>query len=223
MQRTIFDFLYKKYDFDTKSGLFFRDTFTKRMKLYWSLKLTAVLIYFILFLKFVGKDSTFPAETYWFVGSMAAGLLLISLSYLNVALAWFAISLGQHRKWIDSLLIISGLLLCLPLPVYSYHESGFDLTSLRQVLMIAGIFMGVIGLYRKIHYLKRKVVPFSAAASLLIFICIFTVFNVSEIKDSIYLGFLTLVNMGFLADMIVYYYLHQRVNKGISSNKSIQV
>ncbi|MEC0090292.1 hypothetical protein [Paenibacillus macquariensis] len=212
MQRTIYDFLFQKYDFfQTRDNASLRDQFKGSMKVYWGLKLLAVTIYFSLFLRFVGQDIYLPTETYWFVGSVVAGLLLITLSYLNVFSAWFVITLSKHRKWIDTLLILTGIILCIKLPVYTFGDSSYDISGLRESLFIPGLLLITVGLYRKIHYQKSKVVPFSAIVSVIISACIFIKFPMDSIMQSVYLGFIILLNLGFLVDLFLFYYLHMKL------------
>lgn len=211
MQRTIYDFLYRKYDFSMQMGnVPFRSRFAAGMKAYWGLKLLAVTVYFSLFLNFVGEDKYLPKDTYWFVGSVLAALILVTLSYLNVFGAWFAITLSKHRKWIDTVLIISGLLLCIHFPVYSFGETVPDLSALRDTLILPGILLIIIGLYRKIHYRSSRVVPLSALASLLVTTGILMKYPLHSITHSIYLGFILLINAGFIADLLLFYYWHSK-------------
>lgn len=215
MQRTIYDFLYRKYGFNLQGGnTAFRRRFTAGMKTYWGLKLLAVGIYFFVFLRFVGKDKFIPDDTYWFALSVAAALVLISLSYLNVFGAWYAIALSRHRKWIDSLLIISGLLLCIRFPVYTFGEAMPNVGELRETLILPGILMLMLGLYRKIHYRSSGVVPLSALASLLITAGILLKYPVHSITQSIYLSFILLINAGFVADLLLFHYWHRKSKAG---------
>ncbi|WP_442603182.1 hypothetical protein [Paenibacillus sp. KN14-4R] len=213
MQRTIYDFLFHKYDFLNKGAdTTFRHQFQENMKLYWGIKLLAVTVYLGIFLKFVGRDTFLPNDTYWFVGCVVALLIVITLAYFNVFSAWFMITLSKHRKWLDTLLIFSGILLCLSiyLPTYAFGNSTYDLQTLHDNLLLPGILMFTIGMYRKIHYKKSRAVPISAMFSLLVSVGIFALFPAHSIGKSLYLGFILLVNAGFLADMVVFYYLHNK-------------
>lgn len=215
MQRTIYDFLYRKYDFNLQGGNpAFRRLFTAGMKTYWGLKLLAVGIYFFMFLHFAGQDKFIPDDTYWFVLSVAAALILITLSYLNVFGAWYAIALSRHRKWIDSLLIISGLLLCIRFPVYAFGEAQPNVSELRETLILPGILMLMLGLYRKIHYRSSGVVPLCALASLLITAGILLKYPIPSITQSIYLSFILLINAGFVADLLLFHYWHRKAKAG---------
>lgn len=212
MQRTIYDFLYRKYDFSLQAGnVPFRSRFAAGMKAYWVLKLLVVTLYFAVFLLFVGQDKFMPEDTYWFVGSVFVGFSLITLSYLNVFGAWFAITLSKHRKWIDTLLIISGLLLCIQFPVYTFGEAAPNISALRESLILPGILLIIIGLYRKIHYRSSGVVQLSALVSLLVTAGILVKYPLHYVTDSIYLGFILLINVGFIADLILFYYWHNKL------------
>ncbi|MCR8644648.1 hypothetical protein NV379_18505 [Paenibacillus sp. N1-5-1-14] len=213
MQRTIYDFLYHKYDFLNKgTNPTFRHQFQANMKVYWGLKLLAVTFYLAIFLKFVGRDTFLPNDTYWFVACVTLLLIVITLAYFNVVTAWFVLTLSKHRKWLDNLLMIAGGLLCISiyLPTYTFGDSTFDLQSLNDNLFIPGLFMFTIGMYRKIHYQKSGAVVRSALFSILVTAGILFLFPIHSIGKSLYLGFILLVNAGFLADMIVYYYLHNK-------------
>lgn len=214
MQRTIYDFLYRKYELTGIEGIkggrdtALRNRFAEGMKLYWGVKLAAVAVYIGLFIYFVGSDRYLPSETYWFIGGVAASLILITLAYMNVFTAWFAIMLGKHRMWFDSLLIITGLVLCIKLPVYTFGQSTVDIHSLRQSLVLPGILMIAMGVYRKVHYKQTKVVHLCAAVSVVISAGILAAYPLDMIGRSVYLGFILLLNAGFIVDLIVYYGLH---------------
>ncbi|MGN7415967.1 MULTISPECIES: hypothetical protein [unclassified Paenibacillus] len=209
MQRTIYDFLLRKYELHhAGQDPSFRKTFTGSMKWYWGLKLIVVGIYIALFLHYVGKDQFLPSETYWFIGGIVFSLFVITLSYLNIFTAWFAIMLGKHRKWIDNLLIITGILLCIKLPVYTFGNGDVNFFNIQESLLLPGILMIAMGLYRKVHYRSSKVVPWCAAVSLLISAVILVKFPIDSIGQSIYLGFIMLVNAGFIIDLLVLYMLH---------------
>jgi|GEM_PF-2325604 hypothetical protein len=213
MQRTIYDFLYRKYELagvEGRNNTALRSRFAEGMKLYWGVKLAAVAIYLGLFLYFVGSDRYLPSETYWFIGGVAASLILITLAYMNVFTAWFAIMLGKHRMWFDRLLIITGLVLCIKLPVYTFGESAVDFQGVRQSLVLPGILMIAMGVYRKVHYKQTRVVHLCAAVSVVISAGILAAYPLDMIGQSVYLGFILLLNAGFIVDLIVYYGLHYK-------------
>jgi hypothetical protein len=215
MQRTIYDFLYRKYGFSAPGeNKAFRSLFSAGMRAYWGVKLLAVGLFFFLFLRFTGKDRFIPEDTYWFIGSIAAALILVTLSYLNVFGAWYAIALSRHRRWIDSLLILSGLVLCIRFPVYAFGEAMPDVSELRESLILPGILMLMLGIYRKIHYRSSGVVPLSALASLLITAGILYKYPIHTITQSIYLSFIMLINAGFVADLLLFHYWHRKSKAG---------
>lgn len=216
MQRTIYDFLYRKYELVGAEGVkdtALRSRFAEGMKLYWGVKLAAVAVYIGLFLYFVGSDRYLPSETYWFIGGVAASLILITLAYMNVFAAWFAIMLGKHRMWVDRLLIITGLVLCIRLPVYTFGQHVTDFDSLRQSMVLPGIVMIAMGVYRKVHYKQTKVVHLCAAVSVVITASILAAYPLDMIGHSVYLGFILLLNAGFIVDLIVFYGLHYRTKR----------
>ncbi|MNI31593.1 hypothetical protein D3C73_854800 [compost metagenome] len=129
---------------------------------------------------------------------------------MNVFGAWFTIALSRHRRWLDSLLIISGLVLCIKFPVYAFGEPMPAAGELRDSLILPGILMLMLGLYRKIHYRSSGVVPLSAMASLGITAGILLKYPVHSITHSIYLSFILLINAGFVADLFLFHYWHRK-------------
>lgn len=219
MQRSIYDFLYRKYGFLQQGNGSIRSHFTRSIQLYWGVKLIAVAIYFIAFLKWVGMDYYLPSETYWFISGVAGALLLVTLSYLNIFAAWFAIAIGKHRKWIDTLLIVTGLLLSIKLPAFTFGDTDGTWIDNQESLLVLGLLMIVMGVYRKIHYQNLQVVQKSAVVSILITALIFIKFPLDSIGQSIYLGFILLLNIGFMMDLILYYYLHHKFKTQLTMNR----
>ncbi|MBH5320087.1 hypothetical protein I6N90_19985 [Paenibacillus sp. GSMTC-2017] len=214
MQRTIYDFLYRKYELQMDSSQ--RTMFEGSLKVYWGIKMLMVTAYIVYFLVAIGEDQFLPNETYWIVIGMVASMVVVTLAYMNVVTAWFSIMLGRHRKWIDNLLIIAGILLCLKIPTYTLGQDGFEFGSIQESLLYPGIFLFVAGLYRKLHYRSAKVVQLCAAVSVLLSAAILSTFSLDTIGGSLYLGFILLINVGFTADLLFYYYWQTKSKKMLS-------
>lgn len=210
MQRTIYDFLIKKYDVSKKklSGSM-TNQLESYLKKYWFLKILGTITFFALFML---NEKMRNVESFKFVGEMLLMLLFVTVAYFKFPPVWYMLSLSPRRKWLDYLLMGTGIVLCLNLPVFTIGDYSANVDTIQLLLKTIGAGMIILGIYRRLHYQQSGIVWKCAVFAGLLTIGMLGFLSWESISQNIYLSFLLLVNSSFIADFVFSLFLKHKVS-----------